>query len=122
MASGMFSALFRRPPMAVERRRWRRMRTRLRPGKLLAADGEFLADCAIIDRSPEGTRLRLYGAVINLTGVRIALFDEAEATVRLSTLAWRREREAGLRFDGDSISLDADARRRVADRYYAVAG
>ncbi len=98
-----------------------RARTRLRPGKLLSLEGAFIADCAILDRSPDGVRVRLYGSGDPIAGDAVRLFDEADAMVRVARLAWRCDRDAGLRLSGERLALDANARCRIAGRYYAVA-
>lgn len=106
--------------MAQERRQDRRRRTRLRPAKLLTGGGRFLCDCAMIDRSTSGVRVRCFQSV-DLPD-ELFLVDEVEAVKWRVAAAWQAGSEAGLRLDPVAGRLDAEEYRRVAGRYYAVAG
>lgn len=101
----------------VERRRLPRTRTRLRPGKLLDADGAFLADCAILDRSADGARIRVFGDEAETPAF---LFDERGGAKHPATAAWARRGEAGLRLSAP-VPVDAAERQRIAGPYYALA-
>ena len=101
----------------VEKRRLPRTRTRLRPGKLLGADGAFLADCAILDRSAEGARVRVFG---DEAAGSAFLFDERDGAKHAAAAAWVRGGEAGLRLTAP-MPVDAVEQRRIAGPYYALA-
>jgi hypothetical protein len=104
---------------ATERRLSPRSRSRLRPGKMLDADLAFLGDCAILDRSARGLRVRLFGEAI-AGEAEVAVFDEHEGSVRPGQVVWRRGREAGIRVAAGPASVDADVIRRLSGPYYAV--
>jgi hypothetical protein len=102
----------------AERRRAGRARTRLRPGKLLGLDGVFLADCAVLDRSPAGSRVRSLDA-IELPETFV-LFDEAEGTTRRVSAAWHRHGLIGLRHEGACEPVRLEDLPLIAGPYYAM--
>ncbi|KAB0679883.1 hypothetical protein [Aureimonas leprariae] len=118
---GIFHTLFSRRSRAAaaERRKARRSRTRLRPGKLLDADLAFLGDCAILDRSARGLRLRLFENPVAESGV-VAVLDENEGSVRYGRIVWRQDGEAGVHAESEPEPIDPAALRRLAGPYYAV--
>lgn len=105
-------------PKQPDARRLPRSRTRLRPGKLLTRDGRFLADCAILDRSQTGARLRLFGP--KELPPTFFLYDEADAEKQEAQAVWIRGSEGGIRFRAPPERIDAAERERIAGRYYAV--
>ncbi|MBE7186260.1 MAG: hypothetical protein INR68_17840 [Methylobacterium mesophilicum] len=117
----ILGALFGRRSSAAEaeRRAASRSRTRLRPGKLLDAELAFLGDCAILDRSEGGLRLRLFEDAPDMDGP-VAVLDENEGSVRHGRLVWRRDGEAGMRVETDAQPIEPAALRRLAGPYYAV--
>ncbi|WP_210318521.1 hypothetical protein [Aureimonas endophytica] len=115
---GLFGLSSSRRPRG-ERRAAPRLRTRLRPGKVLSADHAFLADCAILDRSPAGLRIRCFAPIAAEDGL-VRVFDEHEGTVRAGRIVWEHVAEMGVTVEGDLIELDADSLRRLKGPYYAI--
>ncbi|WP_152046107.1 PilZ domain-containing protein [Aureimonas psammosilenae] len=107
-----------RSPLA-ERRRERRNRTRLRPGKVVGEDQRFLADCTILDRSSNGLRVRCFGPIENGDD-KVAVFDENEGILLSGRIAWSRDSEIGIDVEGDGKPADDATRRRLSGPYYAV--
>jgi hypothetical protein len=107
------------PHPGPERRTRDRRRTRLRPGKLLDGDMRFLADCAIVDRSGDGLRVRCFGGIDGHE--TLVVFDAKDGSLQNGRVAWLRPPEAGIRLVGAPAAADADALRRLAGPYYAVA-
>jgi hypothetical protein len=103
----------------TDRRQAFRGRTRLKPGKLLSLDSVFLADCAILDRSPLGTRIRLCEIGDDLPE-EFVLFDESAVTVRRVSIVWRGTQEAGLVHESPERPVEARALPLIAGPYYAV--
>lgn len=103
----------------VEKRSARRLRTRLRPGKLLGENGCFLSDCAIVERSAGGARVRIFGTGADLLQ-EIALFDETELVRRPARLVWTSHSLAGLCYAGPAEAVGPEEHERIAGRYYAV--
>lgn len=104
--------------MKPERRQAGRAKTRLRPGKLLDAEGVFIADCAILDRSEAGARIRLF-ASIELPSL-VGLLDESERATRAAEPMWQSEHQAGLRLEQPGEPLERSAYLSLAGPYYAV--
>jgi hypothetical protein len=106
------------PAAAADRRARERVRTRLRPGKLLDAELSFLADCAIVDRSDAGLRVRCFGEVDGHR--RVTVFVVNDGSLQNGRLAWSRLPDVGICLEGEPVAADADALRRIAGPYYAV--
>lgn len=104
---------------AAERRGLPRFRTRLRPGRLLDGDLAFLGDCAILDRSAAGARVRLFGSSVE-DDAAVALLDENDLSVRRGRVIWRRESKAGIRLESGAAPVEPAMLRRLAGPYYAV--
>lgn len=102
----------------TEKRRMARLPKRLRPGKILDGEGRFLGDCAILDRSPGGARVRLFGTPA--LPKDLALFDEGETLCWKAELVWRAGSLAGLGFLSPGERVDPADADRIAGRYYAV--
>lgn len=101
-----------------ERREDGRRRTRLRPGKLLSPSGRYLADCAILDRSKAGARVRLFDAAA--LSPEMTLFDESD-TLRWSVrMVWSSDGQAGLCYTSAADAVDSSDAEKIAGRYYAV--
>lgn len=113
-------AVIREPVVAGgERRATVRRRTRLRSGKVVGADGRFVTDCLIANRSAGGGLMRLPAALV--LPERILVYDDQSGDLLAATVMWRRDRDVGLRFG----SPERDARfRAIADsmrrKFYAV--
>jgi hypothetical protein len=99
-----------------EKRRLPRLRTRLRSGKVLAADNGVLVDCLLYDRSARGARLRLFEN-IDLPR-RIRFYDEDRGDVVEAAVAWRQGREVGIVIAGKvpDTAISPAERARIAGR------
>ncbi len=106
--------------MIFERRQEGRRKARLRPAKLLAEDGRFLCDCAVIERSDSGARLRAFAPVDTLLPEDLFLFDEVEALKIRARIVWARGAELGLALLSAAELVTGRERERIAGRYYAV--
>lgn len=119
--SGEFTYAVIREPVAAggERRAMVRRRTRLRSGKVVGADGQFLVECLIANRSAQGGLMRL--PIPMALPSRILVYDDQSGDLLAATVVWRRDRDVGLRFG----EPERDARfRAIADsmrrKFYAV--
>ncbi len=106
-----------RPP--ADRRGDQRRRTRLRSGKIIDDDGQFVIECLIVDRSFLGGKLRL--PKISPLPARVMLYDDQSGELLQATVIWRRDRETGIRFTAternERYRAIADAMRR---KFYAM--
>ena len=107
------------PHIYGERRDGCRRRTRLRSGKIIDADGHFVVECLIANRSASGGMLRLPGSMA-LPG-RILLYDDQSGELQAASVIWRRDREIGIRFTpvhrSERHRAIADSMRR---KFYAM--
>ncbi|WP_279480008.1 hypothetical protein [Aureimonas sp. SK2] len=106
--------------MRGERRTATRRTTRLRPGKLLGADDAFLCDCAVVERSPEGARIRAFAAVERVLPETLTLYDEVETKRWQARIVWARGAELGLRIEAGGEPVSDAERHRIAGPFYAV--
>ena len=121
-STGEFTYAVIREPVVVaggERRAVVRRRTRLRSGKVVGADGQFVVECLIANRSAQGGLMRLPAAIALPN--RILVYDDQSGELIAATVVWRRDRDVGLRFGVP----ERDARfRAIADsmrrKFYAV--
>lgn len=104
--------------MGSERRAAERVKTRLRPGKLLDESGQFIADCAILDRSKAGARIGLFQPM-ELPPC-VGLLDESEQATRAAARVWQAGEQAGLLLEPVAEPLERQAFLSVAGPYYAV--
>ncbi|WP_061936508.1 hypothetical protein [Aureimonas sp. AU22] len=106
--------------MRTERRTAERRTTRLRPAKLLGAADGFLCDCAVVERSASGARVRAFAPVGRVLPETLTLYDEVETRRWTARVVWARGAELGLAIEaaGERVS-DAD-RHRIAGPFYAV--
>ena len=97
-SAGEFTyAVIREPVVAGgERRAVVRRRTRLRSGKVLKADGAFVLECLMANRSAQGGLMRLPAAVA--LPDEILIYDDLTGDLVAATVVWRRGRDVGLRF------------------------
>lgn len=102
-----------------ERRAVVRRRTRLRSGKVVGADGQFVVECLIANRSTQGGLMRLPAAIP--LPARILIYDDQSGELLAATVVWRRDRDVGLRFGEPERTARfraiADSMRR---KFYAV--
>ena len=103
----------------ADRRGDQRRRTRLRSGKIIDDNGQFVIECLIVDRSSFGGKLRL--PKISPLPARVMLYDDQSGELLHATVIWRRDRETGIRFTATERSeryrAIADAMRR---KFYAM--
>ncbi|MEP0509943.1 MAG: hypothetical protein ABJD38_14630 [Aurantimonas coralicida] len=79
-----------------DKRSARRVRTRLRPQRVLSMRNAIIADCAMVDRSDSGAKLQF---IVDVDLPRIFLLqDLAEGTTHEVELIWSRPGQAGVRF------------------------
>ena len=122
--ASLFSRLVREGKAAysVEGRGAARRRTRLQSAKILDAAGVFLCDATIQDLSETGLRVLLQR---NLgLPARLGVHLDLTGDLLTATVAWRRERIAGLRVlaRGAPSPLKTSDRLALRGRYYAVTG
>ena len=103
----------------TDRRGDQRRRTRLRSGKIINDNGQFVIECLIVDRSSFGGKLRL--PKISPLPARLMLYDDQSGELFHATVIWRRDRETGIRFTAternERFRAIADAMRR---KFYAM--
>ncbi|MBE7204025.1 MAG: hypothetical protein INR70_40390 [Parafilimonas terrae] len=80
---------------AADRRRFARQKVRLRSGKIIRPDGQFLCECLVQNRSSAGGRLKLQTAAALPDAV--LFYDDQSEQLFHATVVWRRDREVGLR-------------------------
>ena len=107
--------------MSHNRRRQPRRSTRLRPGKLITEGGRFLCDCALVESSAGGVRIRAFAPVETLIPENLFLFDEVESVKQRVRVVWARGAELGLLISSGRIDVASPERHRIAGRFYAVA-
>jgi len=79
-----------------DKRKARRVRTRLRPQRVLNMRKQVIGDCAMIDRSDSGARLQF---LVDVDLPRIFLLqDLAEGALHEVELIWTKPGQAGVRF------------------------
>ena len=97
----------------------KRQRTRLRSAKALDSDGKWICDCAILDQSAGGLRLR------RLAGgnppILFSLYDDQTTETLGVTVAWRDGPSIGVRIlHRDGVAHVRPVERRMYLPYYAV--
>jgi len=97
-----------------------RRRTRLRSAKILDFANKFVCECLVLDRSADGLRLRLGGAVRLPRYFRV--HDDESGKVDVVATAWRRGATLGVRFSRalGPVSLKPTERSALGGRFYAV--
>lgn len=106
---------------APEHRASGRNRMRLRSAKMLSAEGRFLGECRVHDRSMGGARLALAGPAA--LPRRFCLYEDESGEASWAIVVWRRGASVGLRFcaPGAPPPLKPSDRFALRQRYYAVA-
>ena len=84
----------------------------------MRADGTFVADCLILDRSAQGARIRVLGSESVPEAFR--LIDEAGRESFFSRTVWERGDEAGLSLAEGSGPMGTRDFLAAAGPYYAV--
>jgi hypothetical protein len=103
-----------------ERRREERQRTRLRSGKLIDLDGQFIVECQFSDMSPHGAKLRTMETPT--LPDRFWLFDDYYKRALLARIAWRNGREIGVELitDPTVTPLDSERLAQLGGKYYSL--
>jgi hypothetical protein len=107
---------------SVDGRSAARRRTRLQSAKILDAAGAFLCEATVQDLSASGLRVLLQRN-LGLPG-RFVVHVDLTGELLTVTVAWRRERVAGLHVlaRGSPAPLKTSDRLALKGRYYAVTG
>ena len=82
-------------PGAGERRSIARQRTKLRSGKIVHPDGQFITECLIHNRSASGCRLRLPAAVVLPSTIHF--FDDGSERLFQAVVTWQKHKDVGIR-------------------------
>jgi hypothetical protein len=106
--------------MRTERRQGQRRTTRLRPGKLLGARDGFLCDCAVVERSTRGARIRAFAPVDRVLPEVLTLYDEVETRRWTARIVWARGAEMGLAIEAGGQTVSDAERHRIGGLFYAV--
>lgn len=111
----------RRPEAtAADRRGPARHRTRLRSGKIVSVEGNFVTECHFHDLADGGARIRPVGA----TAIpdRLWLFDDGERSVTYAEVIWRNALGIGISFNDRprGIGLEAQRIAHLARKYYSL--
>ncbi|RYB03035.1 hypothetical protein [Lichenibacterium ramalinae] len=118
---GFTYAVIAEPAGTGDRRAAVRRRTRLRSGKVMGADGQFVVECLLANRSSQGGLLRLSTALALPDDILV--YDDQSGDLLAATIIWRRDRDFGFRFATTErtprFQAIADNMRR---KYYAVRG
>ncbi len=92
-AAGPFSSAVQ----PVERRRGgARRRTRLRSGKLIRKDGQFLCECLVNNLSASGCRLKLPSLMPDVQP-NLYFYDDQSEQLFQARVMWKSDSELGLR-------------------------
>lgn len=104
----------------AEKRGTPRRRTRLRAGKIVDADNQFLSECVIIDRSSQGIRLRPVRPIALPPSFR--LYDDLDKQVVDVCQVWSGNGEVGvvLRDTWESARATKHPCASLGAKYYAV--
>lgn len=105
---------------SAEKRGTPRQRTRLRGGKIADANNQFLSECVIIDRSPQGIRLRPVRPVTLPPSFR--LYDDLDRKVVDVHQIWASNGEIGvvLRDTWESVQAANHPSASLGAKFYAV--
>lgn len=102
-----------------ERRTFTRQRTKLRSGKIIHANGQFITECLIHNRSASGCRLRL-AAAIALPSL-IHLFDDQSERLFQAAVMWQRQRDVGIRLlPSPANGRNRAIAQRMKGKFYAL--
>ncbi|KQT82459.1 hypothetical protein [Aurantimonas sp. Leaf443] len=100
----------------------RRVRDRspvsFRPARLFSLEGRFLADAAILERSADGARLRLFGNAGE--AAEVYLYDETDRRRWRARRVWSDGYKAGYAFLSVPEAPEREEAERVFGRYYAM--
>jgi hypothetical protein len=94
-----------------EKRQETRKRT-LRSAKIVYGDYRYVIDCLIREHSESGVRVKLLGE--GEIPTECHLFDSNDRSIRRVSIAWRKEQELGLHFEGEPVLVHEAADPRLA--------
>lgn len=103
-----------------EQRELERKRTRLRSGKLVNLDGQFLTECHFQDLAKGGARIRIIGQCD--IPERFWLFDDQYCGALITHIVWRKNLDIGVRFAPDSTvaPLSESVLHALSGKYYSL--
>jgi len=101
-----------------DRRREPRKRLYLRSAKVLASDESFLVECAILNRTPTGARIKL--ARFMRLPKTVWIYDDQMRMLHEARVAWQTGREVGCRTSTAPTTDKAHLRGRLQQSFYAV--
>jgi PilZ domain len=103
-----------------EQRVEERKRTRLRSGKLVTLEGQFLTECHFQNLAEGGARIR----IVTQTAVpdRFWLFDDQYCGALITQVVWRRDTDFGVRFvpDTNIAPLSDRVLHALSGKYYSL--
>lgn len=107
-------------PGKSEQRELERKRTRLRSGKLVTLEGQFLTECHFQDLAKGGARIRIIGQCD--IPDRFWLFDDQYCGALITRIVWRKDLDLGVRFDPDSTVAPLSERvlHALSGKYYSL--
>jgi len=104
----------------TEKRVEERKKTRLRSGKLVTLDGQFLTECHIQNLADSGARIR----IVSQCAVpdRFWLFDDQYCGALITEIVWHKDAEFGVRFvqDPSVVPLNDTVLNTLAGKYYSL--
>jgi hypothetical protein len=112
------------PPSAtnhkMEKRVEERKKTRLRSGKLISLDGQFLTECHFQNLAGGGARIRIVTQCV--VPNRFWLFDDQYCSALITEIVWHKDAEYGVRFAQDSsvVPLNETILNTLAGKYYSL--
>ncbi|QND50665.1 PilZ domain-containing protein (plasmid) [Phyllobacterium sp. 628] len=104
----------------TEKRIQERKRTRLRSGKLVTLDGQFLTECHFHNIAGGGARIR------TVTQARVPnrfwLFDDQHGSALMTEVVWHKDGDFGVRFIQDTgvLPLNDTILSALAGKYYTL--
>ncbi|MHC1551732.1 PilZ domain-containing protein [Phyllobacterium sp. K27] len=107
-------------PGKSEQREQDRKRTRLRSGKLVTLDGQFLTECHFQDLAEGGARIRMIGQCD--VPDRFWLFDDQHCGALIARIVWRKDLDVGVRFapDASVAPLSERVLHALSGKYYSL--
>lgn len=104
----------------AEQRMEERKRTRLRSGKLVTLEGQFLTECHFQDLAEGGARIR----IVSKSAIpdRFWLFDDQYCGALVTEIVWRKDTDFGVRFvpDANIAPLSDSTLNALSGKYYSL--
>jgi hypothetical protein len=106
--------------MHTEQRIDERKRTRLRSGKLVTLDGQFLTECHFHNLAEGGAKIRTVKT--STIPERFWLFDDQYCGALITEIVWRKDTDLGVRFvqDVDVLPLSEKTLSALSGKYYSL--